>query len=282
MNIETFYPKNVLLKKHIAYYYFLKTNSIDFRSNYYVFPNTLQAFNIHRFARCAINAHSTVVRGDKTSQYLMIAQGKCQVPLMVQLKGVLDKVTIVFKPLGINHFIQSPFVDILAEASQVFTDWYDDETCAAFLNAFYQTESNTARINILEAYLLSRYKPVREEATLEQALNLLTDFDNEYSVAEIVASVNMTPRSFNRLFYNNLGISPIGFRKIARFRHSLRNKLFSDQFEKLTEIGYRSNFYDQAYFIKMYKKITGDNPSLFFRSIEKLADDQLIFKFMQI
>ncbi len=119
-----------------------------------------------------------------------------------------------------------------------------------------------------------------EEAILQKAINLLSDFDIEYSIEEIAKRLCMNNRSFNRMFNKHLGISPIGFRKIARFRHSLKNKLFKDQFKTLTEIGYESNYYDQSYFHKMYKKITGQNPFKFFSSIEKLADDQLILHFV--
>ncbi len=281
MNIQTFYPVSPFLKQHIEYYYFLKTDSPDFNSCYYVFPNTLQAFNIHRFARCSISPDYTQVVGDKTNSHLMIAQGKYEAPLFVQLTGILDKITIIFKPLGLNHFLKAPYIQILSASSQVFTDWYEDENCEKFLNSFYHTQDHLARVNILEAYLLSRYQPVAEEALLQQVLYKLMDFDNECSIGQIIRSMGINTRSFNRLFYNTLGISPIGFRKIARFRHSLQNKLFHDQFKKLTQIGYESNFHDQSYFIKMYKKITGDNPTTFFNSIEKLADDHLIFKFIQ-
>ncbi len=78
-----------------------------------------------------------------------------------------------------------------------------------------------------------------------------------------------------------MSISPVAWKKIARFRHSLKNKLFNARFKKLTEIGYDSNFYDQAYFIKVYNKLTGSNPTAFFKSIEKLGDDHLIFRFVK-
>ena len=115
---------------------------------------------------------------------------------------------------------------------------------------------------------------------IQNALTLLTDFANELPIEEIAKRLLLNTRTFNRLFFKHFGISPVGFRKISRFRHSLRNRLFDARFTTLTEIGYESNFYDQSYFIKMYKKITGDNPSRFFNSIEKLADNQLIFRFV--
>lgn len=133
---------------------------------------------------------------------------------------------------------------------------------------------------LLEAFLLTIYKPFKEEEIFQKALNQLTDFENEYSIEEIARSISLNVRTFNRLFDKHVGISPVGFKKIARFRHSMKNKLFSNRFKTLTEIGYESNFYDQSYFNKIYKNITGKNPSKFFNSVEKLADDQLIFEFL--
>lgn len=280
MDIQTFYPINPVLKNYIEYYYFLKTNSDDFTSTYYAFPNLLQPFNIHKYASCNINSHSTVVSGQKKNKYLMIVQGKHELPLFVQLKGSLDKITILFKPLGLNHFIQNSLIEVAGKPSQVFTGWYNDKNCKPFLDSFYGIKDNAERVTVLETYLLSRYRLLHEEAILQQAVHLLTDFNFEYSIDEIAKRTCVSVRSFNRIFIKHLGISPVGYRKIARFRHSLKNRLFNNQLKTLTEIGYESNYYDQSYFHKMYKKLTGQNPKRFFSTIEKLADDQLIFKFV--
>lgn len=280
MEIQTYYPKNPLLKKYIKYYYFLRTESADFISNYYAFPNTVQSFNIHKHSQCEIAENAIYLHGDEQYKPLMIVQGKYNLPLRVQLKGVFDKVTVIFNPLGFNHFIASPFLKISGQPSQVFTEWHHDDNCSLFLQAFFGTMDNTERITILENYLLSKYKPLEEESIMLKALDFLTDFDNEYPILKIAESVDTTPRSFNRVFYKHMGISPVAFRKIARFRHSLTNKILFAQFKKLTEIGYDSNFFDQSYFIKIYKGLTGTSPSKFFNSIEKLADNQLILKFL--
>ncbi|MNQ99593.1 DNA-binding transcriptional regulator AraC [compost metagenome] len=110
---------------------------------------------------------------------------------------------------------------------------------------------------------------------------MLSDFEHEYSITEISDALSLNNRTFNRLFYKHLATSPVTHRKIARFRHSLKNKLIKQQFDNLTQIGYKSNFYDQSYFNRVYKKVTGENPSQFFNSIAKLADEQLILKFLR-
>ncbi len=185
MDVQTFYPENPLLQEWIAYYYFLKTDSPDFANSYYVFPNTLQAFNIHRFARCAISSHSTAVWGDQTHPYLLIVQGNHEVPLLVHLRGMLDKVTIVFKPLGINHFIKNPYLLFCQPLPKSLLIGTKMKSADRFLDSFYQAENKQTKIQLLEAYLLSCYQPVKDEAILQQALCLLADFDKEHSVEEI-------------------------------------------------------------------------------------------------
>ena len=280
MQIDTFYPEHPLLNEYIEYYYFQKTDSYDFSNEYYAFPNTLQALNIHKNISCEIESHQVKVTGIEEDNYTVILQGRYRLPLHVQQKGKLDKVSIIFKPLGLNHFIKSSYAAIASQPTQIFTEWTKDQNYSSFLNSFYYERDNTKRIHVLETYLLTHYTLLNQAAILKHSLNMLADFNVELSVEEIAKDLHVNERTFNRLFWKNLGISPVAFRKIARFRHSLKNKLFADRFATLTKIGYESNFYDQSYFNKIYKKITGDNPSRFFSSIEKLADNQLIFRFV--
>lgn len=279
LHVETFYPQNPLLKHYVEYFYFLKSDEPEFNKTYYAFPNILQSFNIHKNADCKIKPHFTGIYENTKNKYFTIVQGYYEQPLLVNLKGRLDKVTILFKPLSLNHFINKPFNEVVGNPSRIFTEW-DGSEYSTFLDTFYKTGDNKKRVLLLEAFLLKIYKPLEKENLLQKALNQLTDFENESSIEKIAQGINLNARTFNRLFGKHFGISPVAFKKIARFRHSMKNKLFHERVKTLTEIGYESNFYDQSYFIKMYKNLTGNNPSKFFNSIEKLADDQLIFEFI--
>lgn len=279
MKIQTFYPVHSVLKTHIEYYYFQKTESPDFQADYYAYPNTLQALNIHKNISCNINSHTVEINGVEQSNYKMILQGRFQLPLHVKQKGKIDKLTIIFKPLGLNHFIKSPYLKVGNEATQVFTEWLSDENYITFLNQFYHECNEEKRIEILEDYLLLQYTSVKDASLLQSAIRMLSDFIEEPSVEEIAKKVQLNTRTFNRLFFKNLGVSPVAFRKIARFRNALKHKL-TCKHSTLTKIGYESNFYDQSYFNKIYRQIANENPSSFFNSIDSLADNRLIFKFV--
>jgi YesN/AraC family two-component response regulator len=47
---------------------------------------------------------------------------------------------------------------------------------------------------------------------------------------------------------------------------------------KLTDVAYESNYYDQSYFIKEYKKLTGTKPNAFFNSVRILTEEKVIWQ----
>ncbi|WP_205503589.1 helix-turn-helix domain-containing protein [Rufibacter psychrotolerans] len=278
---HTFTPQHPLLKKHVSYFYFLKTDSPTFETQYYAFPSTNTVLNIHRQVACDIQRYYTRVYEDPSNPYLAILQGMRELPLRAHLQGRLDKVTIIFSPLGLNQFLGVPFLQVGPKDSQIFTAWNHLPHYHAFLQNFYATQDNHTRAQLLEDFLLSLYTPLPEQELLEKTLALLADFELERSIEEISRHVGVTTRTLHRTFKKHVGISPVGYRKIARFRHSLHNKLVVSHFKKLTEVGYASNFYDQAYFNKIYKQLTGSNPTAFFNAIAPLANDRLIFQFLK-
>lgn len=281
MDIKTIYPTHELLKKHIQFYYFFSTEDPGFESSYYAFPHMATPLNIHRRADCIIDDRSIQVFGSDQNPYITILQGKYEEPLFIKLSGKLDKVTIIFSPLGLNHFIREPIGSVSTHHSQVFTSWNDKPEYTLMLQQFFATDVLEERAAVLETFLLSQYQPVADYGRMQGILLQLADFDSEPSVADIAAANHMSEKTLNRMFRRHIALSPVAYRKIARFRHSMSNKLYSDQLSSLTQIGYESNYYDQSYFSRIYKHMTGDNPSAFFNSIQKLGNEQVIFKFIR-
>jgi len=276
-----FTPKHPVLQQHISYYYFLKTDTSDFETRYYAFPHTHSVLNIHQKANFEIKDYYTRVYADPSTQYAACVQGIREYPLLAHLQGQLDKVTILFKPLGINHFISQPFGALYTQPSEVFGAWDNEPEYHAFLKEFYDTDDTGIRANLLESFLMSRYAPFAEYDVLAKSLELLSNFELDLSVETISNQLGLNVRTFNRLLKKHLGVSPVTYKKVARFRHSLQNKIFETGVKRMTDLAYQSNYYDQAYFNKIYRSLTGSNPQRFFNQVNSLADDRLIFQFMK-
>ncbi|RFZ82910.1 AraC family transcriptional regulator [Mucilaginibacter terrenus] len=281
LNPVTREPRSAILQKHIAYYYFMQTDSDRFASRYYAFPHTYTVFNIHRGAIKNFGDHFTNVHGTGCFEPVVSVQGIREHPLEVNLTGIIDKVTILFKPLGLNAFLDQPFASVITRPSQLFTSWDNLPAYKSFTKAFFGESDLDNRCKILESFLLTRYRSFPEHDLLSRFISRLSDFDESLPIEDICRQLQVQPRTLNRLFRKHLGVSPASYRKVARFRHSLQNKLVENQFTRMTELAYQSNYYDQAYFNKIYKELTGSNPHRFYKEIETLADERLVFRFME-
>ena len=279
LNIETYYPRDPVLRQYVAFYYFLHTED-SFAAQYYSFPNTLQALNIHKHARCTISGHRIEVAGHPSYAPLMVLQGKYVKPVEVQLSGALDKVTILFKPLGLNHFIDRPFVELAPHPFQLFDHWQGRSHAGKYLDLFFLEPELERRVVLLEHYLRAHFREFELAAALTKAANLLTDLENERSIEDIAREAFMSTRTFNRLFHRHVGISPVAFRNICRFRHSLYSRSGLPDEPTLTRLAYHSNFYDSSHFNRIYKKMAGENPSRFFKELQTYSDHKSFFRFL--
>lgn len=268
------------LKKYVACYYFLKSDDQNFSSRHYSFPHTYNALSIYKDSSFDSKPSNFNARQSLTPNYQLFIQVKKQAPLMVNISGKINRVTILFKDFGINHFITEHLSNIMGYEKVQFNSWQKDPMFPIFLTNLFSREDEVKKGEIINNFLLKRLKPI-QLFYLEDAVTLLCDFEKNLSIHKIAEKFNVSLRSFNRKFKEVLGVSPVEYRRIAQFRRSIENKLFQSQFKRLTDIGYESHFYDQSYFNKIYHKLAGSNPKTFFKSIDRIGNDQLIFQFIK-
>ena len=89
------------------------------------------------------------------------------------------------------------------------------------------------------------------EILKNNGLRQLTDIRQELNVSE---------RTFQRLFELNVGISPKMYRRICQFDAAFQ-ALNLNPNAKLSDIAYQSGFADQSHFIRVFKEFTGLTPS---------------------
>ncbi|TWR28904.1 AraC family transcriptional regulator [Mucilaginibacter pallidiroseus] len=264
------YPVSPLLKEYIYCFYTLKSDADNFQSRHYSFPHTFNAVTIYCGASIHYTGGQLAVTGNGSNNISCVLQGKRQSPLLVDMGGVLSRVTILFKPLGLNHFIDEALGDLITADPCLFNAW----TIPADL--FDDTRS--VQMQLLENLLIRYYRPFTQRS-LQQALELLADVHSDRSMEMVAATAGLSLRTFNRLFKKHLGVSPITHQRIARFRYSLENKLFDERSKSLSDITHESNFYDQSYLIKFYRQFTGSNPSDLLCKLAQVGDSRLVFEF---
>lgn len=82
------------------------------------------------------------------------------------------------------------------------------------------------------------------------------------SIDKLAYDANMSVRTFERHFINQVGIPAKLFCGITRFNHALEFKLRNPQMD-WNAVALACGYYDQAHLIKDFKKFSGDTPAIF-------------------
>ncbi len=130
------------------------------------------------------------------------------------------------------------------------------------LNKINASTNIDSRIRIIAQFLskLASEKGLQKFQKLQFAIQLVTDRKGIITVNELAERMKISERTLQRMFNENIGISPKKFAKIIQFQISL-TQISQDSFSKLTDVVYENGYADQSHFIRNIKKITGKRPS---------------------
>lgn len=97
-------------------------------------------------------------------------------------------------------------------------------------------------------------------------LKKVIDYAHEFvhaniSLAELAATVHLSPFHFSRLFRHTTGLSP--YQYVLQLKIDYAKKLMRNKTDSLSEVAYTLNFTDQAHFSNVFKKFTGVCPRKF-------------------
>ena len=97
-------------------------------------------------------------------------------------------------------------------------------------------------------------------------MNTLKSSDGRVSVTELERETGYSRRYLDLLFNERVGLSPKVLARIFRFQKFYRRWADGHSFDAVKEDLY-DFYYDQAHFIKEFKKMTGHSPRKFSREI---------------
>ena len=270
--LKSYLPQSPILQKHIECFYIFNGQE-NSTFNYLAFPhyNTglsfIQHSDIHRkeFQIDIVQQLNSDVKIELLGKYFF--------PVRINYFGKVNEVSIIFKPLGINRFFQESFHSIAPQFSQEL----QHEEWIKFGISLFDKEID---FKYLEAFLLSKYQDKDEIIRMEYALPFLHDLDFNFSIAHIAEQLGYNLKTFQRHFIKHMSCSPVEYRRIVRFRHSIASKLDIEGVKSLTEITYESAYYDQSYFTKEFKKLTGHNPKDFFKVAKQVDGENIVWKIL--
>ena len=268
--IKTISPSSPILKKYIECFYFYegKPNS-TFR--YVAFPHFNTGLSFIKGVSVQRKNWTLQVLENGSANIHIEILGKYTNPVLLEYKGQLREISVIFKPLGMNRFFKDNYLSLAPKFSQELVN----DVWGQFGESLFTGDDDISKI---ESFLLSQFCDNQELSCIENSLSFLENSIEQMSISDIAIKVGLNLKTFQRHFQKHMGCIPVEYRRIYRFRSSLTNKLNNRQLKNLTEITYEEGYYDQSYLIKEFRKITNHNPKDFFKSASKVDGDKIIWE----
>lgn len=256
-DLSFFVPSSDLLKKYIEGYYFLNLAQIRKIKSYWTFPNNYCIVTINRNSTVIIRENRiSIIPSQKRNVHLSVVSRYVS-PIRVYYESPIDEITIYFKPLGINQFVnnsKSLFSHRnMSESVSLFPD------CEEAMEKIFTIETREQQIIELEKYLLSKLI-IKDLSSIE---DLLRGIESGEKIEDIAEKHNISRKHLNTIILKNIGKSPVEYRKIHRFRNALNT---NRKLKNLTALTYENLFYDQSHLIKDFKSLTHACPKTFFKT----------------
>lgn len=157
------------------------------------------------------------------------------------------------------------FSDPLSEFTNYATDMYDvalGENRDLY-DQIMEKDDLLSKISVLETYFLQKLKKnetrLKKVSIVQNLSQELFRHHQQLDLPFLARNSGLSERYIQKLYLSNIGISPAAFTSVVRFNKSL--DLVLNTTESLTTIAYDNGYYDQAHFIKEFKKFTGITPS---------------------
>jgi len=133
-------------------------------------------------------------------------------------------------------------------------------------NRVAETKLESDRVHLIEEFLRRRLAETRCDRLVERALELIYRGSDTLTIAALASQCGLGRRQFERRIGEYCGQPAVELRCLARFYHVARRLAVQPALGAL-EAALAAGYYDQAHFIREFKRFAGITPEAFRRTL---------------
>lgn len=269
-------PISQKISRYISYYYFHASDDENYNKSFVFYPNYKHALTVYQHSEVTLTETESIVNpSEKTTIKPLYAINKNK-NIKVSIKGVFNKIGVVFNPLGINFFIDKPLNEVLTSDFDFFP-YFGEEFRAVLAQVFNEKELQD-KVVLLDAFFENRFVAF-DEPTLKKSIKEIISTNGAVKVVELSEKLNVNRKTLLRLFKKHTNMSVEEYRKMVMFRQALNYFHQNKEATNLTDVALFSMYYDQAHFIKHFKSITKETPNSLLSKISHLGEEDTYWYF---
>ncbi|TYP74187.1 AraC family transcriptional regulator [Aquimarina intermedia] len=197
-------------------------------------------------------------------------------PFFIEPTGFVNTFAVRFYPFGFANFVSEPIKNLVNKETPI-QQLFGIQAANDLEQKIIKAVNTEQRIGIIEKFLLNKLNDEKTiNSIVKDTVDSLLSTNGSASIASIFKDKPSKRRQLERNFRKQIGVSPKQLGKVIRLQTALK-MLLDPKSENLTDIAYKSEYFDQAHFIKDFREFTGINPKEFLAH-EGLALSALFYK----
>jgi AraC-like DNA-binding protein len=173
----------------------------------------------------------------------------------------IGTVLVFFTEVGLAFFTSCPANELFNQSISL-DNIFNKQKISDTEEKLVLAETDKQRIHIIEQFLLSQLKDIQSDKLIIEAVKLIYKSKGLMKISDLGKNLFISKSPLEKRFRKLVGTSPKKLASIVRF-NSVLDEI--GRSKSLMEICYENNYFDQAHFIKDFKKYTGDTPENFKR-----------------
>ncbi|MEL7118690.1 MAG: helix-turn-helix domain-containing protein [Bacteroidota bacterium] len=273
-HVKFIQPNHPILRKWIKGYYVHQSEDQNFHTKLTFYQNITTTISIYKDSITTSDGRYRKQTYEAGEGYSKLLAGLVDKYQEVEFVGPLDRLAIVFYPLGLNHFMNQPLGNYL-QTHYSFFDYFDEDF-QIFLPQVYAEPDLETKRELLDQFFLQHYQELHEPVLLN-AVEILTTEDSEIKVNVLAERLGVSRRTLLRKFKKHLAYSIEEYISVIKFRKALYTFQNNPQNPSMSYIAMESNYYDQPDFNHQIRSRTQLTPKELFEQL-KIVDDTLFWK----
>lgn len=219
-----------------------------------------------------LGARPTIIQKDREIADNSVLNGQQKQQFDLHITDSLLMFSVIFQPAGAMLFFDMPLKEVYNQNVSLrnfLKAPVDELEEKLYLAANF--EQRTVIMNeFLYRLLKENYKQF-EFARIGDTIRSINQTCGAISIEQLASNACLSRKQFERTFIDCIGSTPKQFLRTVRFQYTLFNKSHFANLS-LTELAYKSGYYDQSHMISDFKHLTGMTPKQYFSNCDLVSD----------